>query len=172
MPCGSQNLKTSGPTVIDLDHLECPKYISSQKLPKCHQTLATRRRNQWTPLRTVFCVGPDRCLNMVKYATLSSWLIEGRSQRCRQASWIQQPHHLLDGQQYEAIYQQSIKAGEREQLAWQPDRLRQQGMTRQQPKSQPPTSASWYRPKMEQQGSSNNTQNTGFWSRPAVNNWR
>ena len=51
------------------------------------------------------------------------------------------------------------------QIASQPDRLRQQGMTRQQPKSQPPASGSWYRPKMEQQGSSNNTQNTWFWLR-------
>ena len=28
--CGSQNLKTSGPTVIDLDYLECPKYFKSE----------------------------------------------------------------------------------------------------------------------------------------------
>ena len=97
--------------------------------------------------------------------TLSSWLIEAG---VKDADRLRGSNNLIIFWMANSMRRSTNRASRQvsvKQLAWQPDRLRQQGMTRPQPKSQPPTSASWYRPKMEQQGSSNNTQNTGFWSR-------
>ena len=110
-------------------------------------------------------MGPNRCLNMVKYAdsfnmTLKTGVKDEDSLRGSNNLIMYNMPTTLRGSTNSASREMSVK-----QLPWQPDRLRQQRMTRKQPKSQPPTGASWYRPTKEQQRSPKYTQNTLlFWS--------